>query len=275
MSGTRALAPTSATIQGPLWSAHAADWADLAAGIAAPAWEAVATATGIEQGTQVLDVGCGSGEFCRLAASRGAAVSGIDAAEGMIAIARREVPGGDFRTGGMENLPWEDDRFDVVTAFTALQFAADLAAALAETARVTRPGGQVAICDWSRQTGSELHAVLGALHALTPPAPPGAAPDGPEILAQPGALESLLRRSGLEFVRSEEVAVPYEAPDAPALVRAMLSAGPMVPLVQHAGEDVVRQTIIAASQPFARADGSYRFENTFRYVIAVAPAPGA
>jgi hypothetical protein len=49
----------------------------------------------------------------------------------------------------------------------------------------------------------------------------------------------------------------------------------MVPLVQHAGEDVVRQTIIAASQPFARADGSYRFENTFRYVIAVAPAPGA
>jgi SAM-dependent methyltransferase len=270
MSGTRALAPTSATIQGPLWSARAADWAELAAGISTPAWEAVADATGVDGGTQVLDLGCGSGEFCRLAAARGADVSGIDAAEGLIAIARREVPGGDFRAGGMENLPWGGARFDVVTAFTALQFAADLGAALGEAARVTRPGGQVAICDWSRQTGSELHAVLGALHGLMPAPPADAAPGGPEILARPGALESLLRRAGLESARDDEVAVPFEAPDGRALVRGMLSAGPMQPLLDHAGEDAVRQTILAASQPFARADGSYRFENTFRYVIASA-----
>lgn len=273
MSGTRALAPTSATIQGPLWSARATDWADLAAGIAAPAWEAVAAATAVEEGTQVLDVGCGSGEFCRLAASLGAVVSGIDAAEGLIAIARRALPGGDFRTGGMENLPWEDGRFDVVTAFTALQFAADLDAALAEAARVTRPGGQVAICDWSRQTGSELHALLGALHGLMPPPPPGTPPGGPEILAQPGALESLLRHAGLEPVRDDEVAVPFEAADAPTLIRGMLSAGPMALLLEHAGEDAVRETIVTASQSYARADGSYRFENTFRYVVAVAHPP--
>jgi SAM-dependent methyltransferase len=274
MSGTRALAPTSAPIQGPLWSARATDWADVAAGISVPAWQAVAGATGIGHGTQVLDLGCGSGEFGGLAAARGASVSGIDAAEGMIAIARREVPHGDFRVGAMENLPWEDDRFDVLTAFTALQFAADLDAALAEAARVTRPGGQVAICDWSRQTGSELHSVLGALHGLMPPPPPGAAPGGPELLSQPGALESMLRRAGLEPARDEEVAVPFAAPDQPTLLRALLCAGPMVPLIEHAGEDAVRRTIVAASEPFRRSDGSYRFDNTFRYVIAIAPGAG-
>ena len=55
----------------------------------------------------MLDVGCGSGEFCGLAAARGAVVSGIDAAEGMIEAARRLVLDGDFRVGAMERLPWE------------------------------------------------------------------------------------------------------------------------------------------------------------------------
>jgi SAM-dependent methyltransferase len=260
MSGTGAPAPTSAATQGPLWSARAADWAELAAGMSAPAWEAVADATGAGRGMQVLDLGCG----------RGAAVSGIDAAEGMIAIARRDVPGGDFRVGAMENLPWDDDRFDLVTAFTALQFAADLAAALAEAARVARPGGQVAICDWSRQANSELHAVLGALQPLFPPPPPGASPSGPAMLDEPGALESMLRRAGLEPVRDEEIGVPFEAADQPALERAMLAPGPVLIAIEHSGEEAVREAIISAGEPFRQSNGSYRFENTFRYVITTA-----
>lgn len=268
MTGTRASAPTTAPMQGPLWSARAADWAELAAGMSAPAWEAVANATGVGRGTHVLDLGCGSGEFCRLAARRGAAVSGIDAAEGMIAIARRDVPDGDFRVGAMENLPWDDDCFDVVTAFTALQFAADLDAALGEAARVGRPGGQVAICDWSRQADSELHAVLGALQRLFPPPPPGARPSGPALLEEPGALESMLRRAGLEPNRDEEVGVPFEAADQPALERAMLAPGPVLVAIGHSGEEAVRDAIVAACEPFKRPDGSYRFENTFRYLIS-------
>ena len=268
MTGTRGSSPTSAPTQGPLWSERAADWAELAAGMSAPAWEAVANAACVGRGTHVLDIGCGSGEFCRLTAARGAAVSGIDAAAGMIAIARRAVPAGDFRVGPMENLPWDDDRFDVVTAFTALQFAADLDAALAEAARVARPGGQVAICDWSRQASSELHAVLGELRPLFPPLPPEAPPSGPAALSQPGALESMLRGAGLEPTREEEIGVPFEAVDQPALERAMLAPGPVLMAIGHSGEEAVRDAIVAAAEPFRRPDGSYRFENTFRYLIA-------
>jgi ubiquinone/menaquinone biosynthesis C-methylase UbiE len=103
-----------------------------------PAFEAVADATGISPGTRVLDIGCGSGEFSGLASARGALVSGIDAAEGMIEIARRLAPGADLRVGAMERLPWDEDTFDVVAWFNAFQFAADMVVALREAKRVAR-----------------------------------------------------------------------------------------------------------------------------------------
>ena len=124
------------------WSEQAPLWAELWGGFADPVRERIATATPIGRGARVLDVGCGSGELLMLAAARGAEVSGIDAAEGMLAIARRRLPDADLRLGAMEELPWEDGRFDVVTAVNALQFAPDFVAALREAARVARPGGR-------------------------------------------------------------------------------------------------------------------------------------
>ncbi len=65
-------------------SAAASGWVEHWSRFAAPAREAVAQAAGIGSGTSVLDVGCGSGELCELAAGRGARVSGIDAASALI-----------------------------------------------------------------------------------------------------------------------------------------------------------------------------------------------
>ena len=70
-----------------------------------PAWTAVADAVQVGPGTTVLDVGCGTGGFCELAAARGAAVHGVDAMADRIAVARRRVPSGDFRVDVMEQLP--------------------------------------------------------------------------------------------------------------------------------------------------------------------------
>ena len=140
--------PTTAPTEGPAWSASASGWAEHWAGFAAPAREVVARAVGIEPGAPVLDVGCGSGEFCELAAARGARVSGMDAAAGLVEFARRRLPEADVRVGPIEQLPWADGSFDVVTGFNAFQFAADFVAALAEAGRVTRSGGRAAICNW-------------------------------------------------------------------------------------------------------------------------------
>jgi SAM-dependent methyltransferase len=84
-------ARTTATTEGPAWSAGASGWIEHWARFAAPAREAVARAAGIEAGASVLDVGCGSGEFCELAAARGAHVSGIDAICNWGRVSERDV----------------------------------------------------------------------------------------------------------------------------------------------------------------------------------------
>ena len=61
--------------------------------------------------------------------------------------------------------------------------------------------------------------------------------------------------------------MPYEAPDRATLERAFLNDA-VFGALQRLGEDEVRRRIAAAAAPFRRPDGSYRFENRFRYVIA-------
>lgn len=269
MTETTRPAPTTAAIHGPRWGARAADWAELAAGLSLPAWEAVAEATGVGADTSVLDVGCGSGEFCRLAADRGASVSGIDAAEGMIELARRLVPGADLRVGAIERLPWGDESFDIVTGFNAFQFASDFVVALVEAKRVTRRRGQLAVCNWARPKESAIFAIMGALRELQPP-PPDPAPPEPPAIGEPGVLEDLTRHAGLDPIRVGEVDVPFVAPDRETLERALLAPGAVLPAIEYSGETAVRTAIAEAAAPFNRPDGSYRLENRFRYLIAEA-----
>ena len=174
-------------------------------------------------------------------------MSGIDAAEGMIDIARRRVPAADLRVGPMERLPWDDGRFDVVTAFNALQFAADFATALAEAARVVHRGGLVAVCNWARPEERELTAVTGVL-------------------------EELVRAAGLHPRQGGAVDVPFEVPDQATLERAFLVDAGLFGAGEHAGVAAARRTIVDAAARFRRADGSYRFENRFLYLVAAATA---
>jgi SAM-dependent methyltransferase len=250
---------TTAGTEGPEWSARAAGWAEQWGGFAAPAHEALAEAAAIGPGMRVVDIGCGSGELCTLIAERGAEVAGIDAAEGMIEIARGRVPRADLRVGPMEHLPWEDRAFDVATAVNSLQFAADYVDALREAARVVKPGGVVAICNWGPMEHRDLFAVLDVLRER-----PSAA--GPAI-GDPGELEDRARRAGLEPRAAGDVEVPFEARDQAALERAFLIDATSGAL-ERLGEAEVRRRVAEAAAPFRRPDGSYRFENRFRYVIA-------
>jgi SAM-dependent methyltransferase len=247
------------------WGDRATDWAALVAPFGAPAWAAIADATAIRAGGRVLDIGCGTGEFCRLAAARGAVASGIDAAPGMIEVARRLGPEVDLQVGSMSSLPWPDDTFDVVTGFNSFQFAPDVVAALVEARRVARPGGYVSICTWSVAADSELMEVMAAVREL---APMPAEPPPALALGDPGIIEGLAREAGLEPERSGLVEVPYEAPGQAQLEQAMLAPGAVAPVIEHAGEAAVRAAIVEGAASFRRADGSYRFENRFRYVVA-------
>jgi ubiquinone/menaquinone biosynthesis C-methylase UbiE len=112
-------------------------------------------------------------------------VAGIDDAEGMLAIARERLPDADLRAGRLEELPWEDRSFDVVTAINALQFVDDMGAALAEAARVTR--GRLHVANWALREDCEINIVDDAL------APPPAGDPSPHRV--PGTLGRLAREA--------------------------------------------------------------------------------
>jgi protein-L-isoaspartate O-methyltransferase len=82
----------TAAIQGELWGARAREFAEEQEPQSRPLYEHALRRLRIGEGTAVLDVGCGSGFFCRLAADAGARVSGIDAAGPLVEIAKGRVP---------------------------------------------------------------------------------------------------------------------------------------------------------------------------------------
>ncbi len=258
----------SAAAQGALWGARARDWADVQEHVHRPMYEAVLARVEVGRGRRLLDVGCGSGVFCVLAAARGAAITGVDAAPPLIAIAQQRVPQGDFRVGEMEALPFDDGAFDVVTGFNSFQFAATPANALREARRVARPGARIVITTWGKPDRCETARCLEALRSLLPPLPPGA--PGPFALSAEGALEALAVKAGLTPEETLDVPCPYEYPDVETAFRGQLSAGPAVKAIEIAGEAHVREAIATALAPFKLASGGYFLENEFRVLIAVA-----
>lgn len=249
--------------QGALWGALAADWAEHEEQLA-PTYEAALERVDVTAGRSVLDVGCGSGVFLRLAADRGAAVSGIDASSELVALARARVPEADVRVGDLQSLPWRDDAFDVVTGFNSFFFAADLVGALREARRVTRPGGELVIQVWGRPERCDLATMTHAVRALRP------APSPKVALAEPGVLEALAAEAGLRPREAFDHAYAIDFPDEETLVRLMLSPGPVVEAADHVGAGAVREAISASLAGCRAADGSYRLSNEWHYLVATA-----
>ena len=141
----------SAEKQGPLWSTASDIWQEMWEPIRTPLYEALLDACDVVAGTYLLDAGCGSGAASNRAAIRKAIVSGLDAAEGMIERARKQVPEGDFRVGNLENLPFDDNAFDAVVALDSVQFVENKVSAISEMGRVCRNDGKVAIALWDEK----------------------------------------------------------------------------------------------------------------------------
>jgi SAM-dependent methyltransferase len=257
----------TAKVQGQLWGTRARDWAEVQERVAIPLYEAVLQRAGIGKGMSVLDIGCGAGLFCEMAARLGARVSGMDAAELLVAIARECVPDGDFRTGEMEELPYADRAFDLVTGFSSFQFAADPVRALQEASRVSRTG-TVVIAVFGKPQENESGTYIAAMGSLLPPPPPGA--PGPFALSADGALEAMAVRAGMTAGIVETVECPWDYPDEQTALRGLLSSGPAIRAIENKGEAAVRAAILEVLKPFRTASGAYHLKNNFRYMVATA-----
>jgi ubiquinone/menaquinone biosynthesis C-methylase UbiE len=96
----------------------------------------------IKPNTKWLDLGCGLGEFLENMGSDGVEKHGIDIDEECIEITRRHVPEAKLRVGNVENLPYKDQTFDLVTALFVLEHVENPTAFIREALRVTKTGGK-------------------------------------------------------------------------------------------------------------------------------------
>jgi len=259
----------SAAIQGDLWGERARDWADVLEGWngwGLDAYRNILDRVTIQRGVKLLDMGCGAGRFSRIAADRGAHVAGIDATAAFIEIARERVRGGDFRVGDLEQLPWPDDSFDVVTGFNSFIFAANIERALREARRVARPGASVAITAFGRPERCQSTHVFGAVGQLLPAQSENEAP----ALHEEGTLESLATEAGLTPTEAGYFEVTEEYPDLDTFLRGYLAAGPIVRACRSLGDQTVREALAKGVQRLITADGAVRIEDELRYLIASA-----
>jgi SAM-dependent methyltransferase len=127
----------------------------------------------IAEGATLLDVACGSGQLALVAARRGARVTGVDIAASSIRAAREraeaESLSARFDDGDAEALPYADASFDVVTSRFGAMFAPRPDVVAKELVRVCRPGGTIAMANWTRS------GFIGQMFALVSRfiAPPG------------------------------------------------------------------------------------------------------
>ena len=155
------------------FAAHAQDWDQLRS-LHSPdgqVEEQLLAALGDAPLGHVLDIGTGTGRMAELFAPRAASVVALDKSLDMLRVARaklQHLPAGEVELvqGDFANLPFAAHRFDTVLLHQVLHFAQDPAAALAEAARVTKPGGRLAIVDFASHEREELrdryaHARLG------------------------------------------------------------------------------------------------------------------
>jgi SAM-dependent methyltransferase len=255
----------SAERWGPLWGARPRDWA-ISEEQHVPSYDAALARLGLEPGQRVLDVGCGVGVFLGLVADRGAEPHGIDASEALIAFARERLPEADLRVGEMESLPYEDDTFDLVTGFTSFFFANDMVAALREAGRVAKLDASVVIQVWGAHELCSLEAMKEIARPYMPPRPPDAPPD-PDF-SKPGTLAALAAEAGLTPVDTFATSWAYTYRDAETLGRALLAPAGFALLVGPEREQAVKKAIVDGLAQFRLADGSYKLENEYRYLIA-------
>lgn len=131
---------------------------------------AVVDALGARPGDRVLDIAAGTGTSSEPLADNGVDVVPADFSLGMLAVGKHRRSDLMFTAADALRLPFADASFDAVTMSFGLRNVADPSAALAEFARVTRPGGRLVVCEFSQPTNRAFRTIYsGYLMRAIPP----------------------------------------------------------------------------------------------------------
>ncbi|MFC1406621.1 MULTISPECIES: class I SAM-dependent methyltransferase [Streptacidiphilus] len=249
---------------------RARDWAEIQERMLVPLYEAVYERLEVGPATSVLGLGCRSGLALLLAAGRGAEVVGLEPEAELRSLAQDRslrVMSDVYRDLAPEGQAGtQPSAHSLVTAFEHLSCTADPLALVRDAARLTLPGGHVALATWGPPERCESAGVLRVARRLADPL--RRAPYAPFALSEPGAVERMVARAGLRLGGGGRVLCPFAYPDLESAVRGLLSMGVFDAAADYSGLRQVEKEVVEALHPYRRGDGSVRMLNVFRYTVA-------
>ena len=238
----------------------------------------MAEAARVGAGQRVLDVACGTGVLARALPARvgpRGAVTGLDINEGMLAVARRQAPGIEWRQGAAEALPFADASFDAVVSQFGLMFFQDRPKAIGEMLRVLRPGGRLAVAVWdSLERTPGYAAFVGLLERLFGKETAEAL-RSPFVLGDPPALRALFREGGAPEAHIVTHEGSARFPSIESWVYTDVKGWTAADLIDEAGYARLLAEAERELRPFVTADGTVVLSAPAHIVTAVKPGGGA
>ncbi|MFI6767188.1 methyltransferase domain-containing protein [Streptomyces sp. NPDC050355] len=249
------------------------DWAEIQERMLVPLYEAAYDRLGVGPGTRLLGLGCGSGLALLLAAGRGAQVSGVDADESRLELARERLTADGTPehtrvvSGGLEAAASGNAAFNVITAFHPVGCVSSvegLTTSLTAAAGLAERGSAVVLGGWGPVERCATAGVLRVAQRLADPlrTAGGWRPSGRDDL------EELADRAGLRPDGSGRVACPFGYADMSSAVRGLLSTGLFDAALEVTEQRQVEKELAEALHPYQREDGAVWMSNVFRYLIA-------
>ena len=252
--------------QAELWGKAPHDWALHLEITFIPLYKKVISKLSPVPKDHILDIGCGSGLFLRMAGAKGARASGIDVSPELLEIAHQRNPTATLLNQDMENISFDEKSFDIVTGFNSLQYAEDIIKLLKRINGLMKDDGKLAIGVWGSNDECEALKVLLSIASLLPDPPAGS--PGPLALSEEGKMETLFDASGFKLLEKGTAECHWNFSSLDEALKGILSAGPSAEAIQYAGKEKVKDKLIRTLDGFNIYDEIYVLENVFHYFIA-------
>ncbi|MCA1636918.1 MAG: methyltransferase domain-containing protein [Acidobacteria bacterium] len=227
----------------------------------------------LQSGMRVLDVACGTGNLSLPAARAGATVTGVDIAENLIEQARANAENEglkiQFDVGDAENLSYDDASFDAVVTMFGAMFAPRPELAAAELIRVCRPGGFIAMANWTPTGFAGMTFKTIAKYIAPPPDMPS-----PVLWGDEATVRERLRE-GISELKTTPRKITFKYPFSPVEVVEHFRNyfGPTVKAfaaIDDSGQAALRHDLKGLWTEHNRAaDGTTEVESEYLEVIAV------